>query len=323
MTDPVIKDVVKLISNRLGRKLLPFDIWYNGFKQRSNIDETELDETVKNRYPSVNAFQKDIHNILTKLGFSNKTADYLATKIKVDPSRGAGHATGAMRRGDDAHLRTRIPRGGMNYKGFNIAIHELGHNVEQVFSLNKIDYVTLNGVPNTAFTEAFAFVFQSRDLVVLDESQHDPATEHLKTLDTFWSTCEIASVGLVDMKVWHWMYDNPKVTPEELKNAVIKIAKEVWNAFYAPVLGVKDTFLLAVYSHMIDNGLYLPDYSLGHIIMFQIEQFLKDKNLGIEMERMCKLGSITPDTWMRAAVGESISAEPLLRATREAVRALQ
>ena len=74
---------------------------------------------------------------------------------------------GAVRREDKAHLRTRILAGGMNYKGYNIAIHELGHNVEQSFSLNEIDHWTMNGVPNNAFTEALAFVFQARDLELL------------------------------------------------------------------------------------------------------------------------------------------------------------
>ena len=54
-------------------------------------------------------------------------------------------------------LRTRVGPDGMDYKGYNIAIHELGHNVEQTFSLNGIDHWWLNGVPNTAFTEALAF----------------------------------------------------------------------------------------------------------------------------------------------------------------------
>ncbi len=55
----------------------------------------------------------------------------------------------------------------MDYKGFNIAVHELGHNVEQTFSLYEVDSTLLQGVPNTAFTEALAFVFQARDLEVL------------------------------------------------------------------------------------------------------------------------------------------------------------
>ena len=72
-----------------------------------------------------------------------------------------------------AHLRTRVEKGGMNYKGFNIAVHEMGHNVEQTFSLNAIDHTLLQGVPNTAFTEALAFVFQNR----VDFSRRPPAFE--------------------------------------------------------------------------------------------------------------------------------------------------
>ncbi|MBN1466517.1 hypothetical protein JXA02_12185 [candidate division KSB1 bacterium] len=319
---PVAEDVAKLIAKRLGRRLQPFDIWYDGFKARSSLNETDLDKIVRERYPSTEAFQDDLPNILQSLGFAAATAQFLESKIIVDPSRGVGHAMGAMRRQDNAHLRTRIPELGMNYKGFNIAIHELGHNVEQVFSLNGMDHYLLNGVPNTAFTEAFAFIFQSRDLEVLGLAKDEPMAEHLQALDTFWSTCEIAAVGLVDMRVWHWLYDHPDATAAELKQAVIDIAKAVWNEYWAPLLGHKDCILLAIYSHMIFDGLYLPDYSLGHIIMFQIEQYLKDKNLGAEMERMCKIGRVTPDAWMRAAVGSPISAQPLIESAKTALTAI-
>ena len=33
-------------------------------------------------------------------------------------------------KGQRSRLRTRIPSQGMDYKGYNIAIHEFGHNVE-------------------------------------------------------------------------------------------------------------------------------------------------------------------------------------------------
>jgi hypothetical protein len=320
---PVAKEVGKLISKRIGRDLQPFDIWYDGFKARGSMDEAELDNIVGERYPSVQAFQDDLPTILTTLGFDKETADFLESKITVDPSRGAGHATGAVRREDNAHLRTRIPETGMKYKGYNIAIHELGHNVEQVFSLNKMDHYMLNGVPNTAFTEAFAFVFQSRDLDILGLKSENNMAEHLAALDNFWATCEIASVGLVDMRVWRWMYEHPNATPAELKTAVIDISKDVWNEYWAPIMGVKDSIILGIYSHMVVYGLYLPDYSLGHIIMFQIEQYLKDKNLGEEMQRMCTLGKLTPDAWMRAAVGSPISAEPLIEAAGKAVHAIK
>ncbi len=320
---PVAKDVGKLISKRIGRDLQPFDIWYDGFKARGTMNEAKLDKIVGERYPSVQAFQDDLPTILQSLGFDLETAEFLESKITVDPSRGAGHASGAVRREDNAHLRTRIPDTGMTYKGYNIAIHELGHNAEQVFSLNKMDHYMLNGVPNTAFTEAFAFVFQSRDLDVLGLKTENDMAEHLSALDNFWSTCEIASVGLVDMRVWRWMYENPNATPAELKTAVTEISKEVWNEYWAPIMGVKDSIILGIYSHMVVYGLYLPDYSLGHIIMFQIEQYLKDKNLGEEMQRMCTLGKLTPDAWMRAAVGSPISAEPLIEAAGKAVKVVK
>jgi len=118
------------------------------------------------------------------------------------------------------------------------------------------------------------------------------------------------------------MYDHPEATPAELKAAVIQIAKDIWNQYYASVFGSEDVILLAIYSHMIDAGLYLPDYPLGHIIAFQIEQYMKDKNLAAEMERMCRLGSITPDEWMKQAVGQSISVEPMLMAAEKALEVL-
>jgi hypothetical protein len=320
---PVSKQVGELIEKRLGRKLRPFDIWYDGFKARGQFTEEDLDKVVKKRYSNLDSFQTDVPVILASLGFDKQTAAFLAERIEVDPARGAGHAWGPQMRTEKAHLRTRVPQGGMNYKGFNIAMHELGHNVEQVFSLYRVDHTLLEGVPNTAFTEGFAFVFQARDLDVLGLSKPDEKTEALKALDTFWATREIAGVGIVDIKVWHWMYDHPDATPAELRDAVIQIAKDVWNQHYAGVFGIKDSPLLAIYSHMINGAMYLPDYPLGHIIAFQVEDYFKTHKLAQEMERMCKLGSIAPNMWMKAAVGKTISAKPLVQAAQKALKVVK
>ena len=314
------KTTGELVKKRLGRDLQPFDIWYTGFRTGMNYPEEKLDNIVQEKYQTVSDFEEDIPNILVDLGFSYDTAKFLSSKIEVDPARGAGHAMGAGRRSDKAHLRTRVPDEGMNYKGYNIAIHELGHNVEQVFTLNRIDYTLLEGVPNTAFTEAFAFVFQARDLELLGLETEDADAEHMMALNQLWSVCEIAGVSLVDMGVWNWMYDNPDASPEELKQATISIAKDIWNQYFAPVFGVEDSPILAVYSHMIDYPLYLPNYPIGHIIQFQIENYIEGKNLAEEMERMCKLGSITPNYWMQQSVGSPISVEPLLQAADKAIQ---
>ena len=154
---------------------------------------------------------------------------------------------------------------------------------------------------------------------LLGIKNENPKAEHLKTLDQIWSTFEIAGVSLVDMAVWRWMYENPTSTAAELRDAVNQIAINIWNQFYAPVFGHRDTPLQAIYSHMIAYGLYLPDYTIGHIIDFQIEEYMKDKKLATEMERMCRLGAITPDFWMQQAVGAPISVEPMIEAAREAL----
>ena len=321
LASPEVQEVAREISRRLGRPLEPFDIWYTGFKPRGAYSEAELDAVTRQRYPDVAAFQADLPRILTGLGFTAERAAWLAARIVVDPSRGAGHAMGAVRREDRAHLRTRIAATGMDYKGYNIAIHELGHNVEQVFSLNAVDRWLLAGVPNNAFTEALAFVFQQRDLELLGLARPDEASRRAEALADLWAVYEISGVSLVDMRMWRWIYAHPQATPAELREATVAIAREVWNQYFAPVLGVRDSLLLGVYSHMVAYALYLPDYALGHLIGFQVAEHFRGRDFGSEFERMARQGRLTPEAWMRGAVGAPLSAEPLLAAARAALAA--
>ena len=324
LTSPLMPKVARLIESRLGRPLEPFDIWYSGFRPGSQQSETELDEVVAKRYPNPAAYEQDMPKLLRKLGFSPQRAQYLASKISVDPARGSGHAMSAGMRSEKAHLRTRVDKTGMDYKSFNVAAHEMGHNVEQVLSLNDVDFTLMRGVPNTSFTEAFAFLFQGHDLELLDLPAPDARSKAEKTLNDFWATCEISAVALVDMAVWHWMYDHREATPAQLKQAVLGIAKDVWNRFYAPVFGIRDVVLLGVYSHMIDCFLYLPDYPIGHLISHQIEEQMgKAGSIGPEFERMATMGRLTPDLWMEKATGKPVGAEALLEATQKALDMVQ
>lgn len=323
ISSPQVKEVAELISQRLGRPLQPFDIWYNGFKTRGTFSEEQLNKIVGQKYPNVQSFQDGLEPMLLKLGFSKEKASYLASNIKVEGSRGAGHAYGSQIKDDKVLLRTRIGINGMDYKGYNIAVHEFGHNVEQVITLHDVDYYSLNRVPNTAFTEALAFIFQKRDLELLGLQEKDPLKEHMEALANFWSCYEIMGVSLVDMKVWEWMYANPDASPAQLKNAVISIAQEIWNEFYAPVFGTRDEPILSIYSHMIASPLYLSNYPMGHLIDFQIEQYIKGRDFASEVQRMFQLGSLIPQEWMRQAVGMELSIEPTLMATSEAIKALR
>lgn len=323
LSSPQVKQVGELIKKRLGRDLQPYDIWYDGFKARSSISAELLNNKTETKYPNPKAFEADMDEMLVKLGWEKQRAQFLASKITVDPARGSGHALGAEMKDMNSRLRTRIPETGMNYKGYNIAVHEFGHNVEQTISLHNVPYYSLRGVPNTSFTEALAFIFQARDLQLLGIKDNNPNKDYLKTLDTFWSIYEIMGVSMVDMKVWKWLYNNPEANAEELKQATIDIANQVWNTYYAEVFGMKDEPILAIYSHMIAYPLYLSAYSFGHLIDFQLEQHLKGKNFSQEVERIYSLGRLTPQQWMEEATGEKISNAPVLNAVTKAVEAMK
>jgi hypothetical protein len=178
----------------------------------------------------------------------------------------------------------------------------------------------LNGVPNTAFTEAVAFLFQKRDLELLGFNNANVDADKNLALDDFWSCYEIMGVALLDIATWEWMYAHPNATAEELKAAVLNKAKEIWNAYYANVLGGKDETILAIYSHMIDNPLYLSNYPIGHLISFQVEGQIKGKSMADEIQRMYTQGRIIPQVWMNNSVGAAISVEPLLQAVRNALK---
>ena len=321
LTSDQVKKVGGMIGQRLGRELRPYDIWYDGFKSRSVIPEDKLTAETRKRYPDAEAFHRDMPRQLRNLGFAADEAQFLADHIVVEGARGSGHAWECVGRTEPARLRTRIGEGGMDYKGYNIAVHEFGHNVEQVTDLYHIDHYTLAGVPNTATTEAMAFLFQVRDLQLLGYGRQTMDAD--ATLDIFWNMYEIMGVSLVDMYTWRWLYAHPDATASGLRDAVLSIAREVWNKYYEPVLGTHDSPLLAIYSHMLDYPMYLPNYPIGHIIHYQLEEHLEkcgsDAAFATELQRIYRQGRLTPQAWMKGAVGSPISIDPILAAVEKII----
>ena len=311
--------VATIIRKRLGRDLRPYDIWYDGFKARASLNEDELSKQTRTLYPDANAFAADMVRLLQQMGFYSEDARRIAHHIAVEPARGSGHAWPCLGRKEDARLRTRIPASGMDYKGYNIAVHEFGHCVEQVLDMYFIDHYMLSGVPNTAYTEASAFLWQHRDLQLLPGAKMGNGVNNPdEVLDQFWSMYEIMGVSLVDMAMWRWIYDHPKASAKELCEATMRIAKEIWNQYYEPILGEHDCILLAIYSHMVNAPMYLPNYPLGHIVQYQLEEHLakceNQQEFAQEYMRIYRLGRLTPKQWMIEAVGEAPSIEPILRA---------
>jgi len=303
-----LKYLTEFLKNKLNRNLYPFDIWFRDFYPNS-VSEDEKDKKVAKLYPNIKVFQNKIPEILIKLGFDKSKAYDIAKYILVEPSRGSGHAAPPPARWSKVRLRTHEGAKKLNWKSFYIGMHELGHNVEQVLSSCFIDWYTLSGVPNIAFTEGFAYVFADRanEIIGCEKPDFD-----MFVLDRYLQSYEMSGIALYEIELWEWLYQNPSVSIKELKDGAINIANKVWKKYFSPYFGENENGILAVYSHNLLHPLYIPNYSLGYIIAYQIQNYLKNKVLGEEMERMCLLGKMTPQQWMEIAIGAKISARALL-----------
>jgi hypothetical protein len=319
LESPVAPHVAEMISGRLGRPLQPQDIWYNGFHTQSSLAPEALDKMTQARYPTPRAFQDDIFSILSRVGFPAEKARFMADHTVVDRTQVGGHANGAQRRGGNTHIRVVFTDQGLHYKDFRIAMHELGHAVHQNFARYGVESHILGDVPTNGFKEAIAEVFAYRNMEVLGLAGQDNAAHVLdnQALANFWYLFEHGANALTEMRVWRWMYAHPDADVKRLKQAVLDIARSTWNEFCEPVLGHKDSHILAVYSHTVTGPLYLHNYVLGNIIMYQMYDYLQDRDLAGELERMCRLGRLTPDLWMQRAVGSPVSSAPLLRAVHK------
>jgi len=315
LTNPFLSVCADKLKSLLNRKLCSFDVVFNRFGSLKMDNQLDYDAVVSAQFPTLNHFHAAIPEILKKLGFDNQLANKISDQIQVATCRAGGFSSAAMKRGGKSILAIPTDDNKMNYTSFVTGMHELGHCVEGYLSLENIDYYSLAGVPSSAFSEAFAYLFDSKSLEILGINEKNDS----KKLNLFWSGFLNCGIALVDMDCWHWMYEHPGFTENELKAAVINISKSIWNRYFSPIIGEKDSTILAGYNVMIANPLYLPEYALAIFIQSQIEDYLSDKVLGIEMPRMCKTGKINPNAWMMAAVGQSISYEPLLKGFSKAI----
>ena len=313
-------EVAKILQKRLGRDLEPFDIWYPGFQSQSNHDMDMLDRIIRENYSSPMAFQEDIPNILKRIGFEDDIADFLGNHVIVDPIPSGGHANGAQMKGESAHLRTRFEPYGLNYKGYRIGMHEIGHTIEQNISLYKTDYYSLKGIPSAPFTECMADLIAYRDVLGLGVSnEYSKKERELNALASFMYVWEMGAEGLHEIRVWNWFYEHQDATVEELRKATIDIANEVWNEYFADIFGDKNNPILSIYNHFLGGSLYLHAYPLGNIVLMQVEEYFEGRDFAKEMVRMCTIGKLTPDMWMQEATGDKVSTEPMLRAVRRAI----
>jgi len=314
---PQRRTLASLMRERLGRPLEAHDIYFD--EVSDDRTGSELDTIVTRRFPDEKSFEQALPGVLRDLGFSERDAAFLGSQIRVEIARGAGHA---MRPGlpeYGAWLRTNRLDACLGWDGFDTAMHELGHNLEQLISTHHVPRPMLRGVPNTACTEAFAFLYQSLAARVLHiERKTDPQKEARdRTIQTMMSACQIAGPSLVELYTWRWLYAHPDATAESLRDQMLHIAGDLWDRYYREDFGPDPYHTLAAYQHMIAYPLYLADYTLGHIISHQIRSFLEGRDPAAETLRICSIGRLTPDAWMRQAVGNPVSIEPLVTGVEE------
>ena len=320
---PVRRDLAALLRSRLGRDLESHDIYFEDLFEARSAES--LNDAVRQRFPDEQAFEAQLPEVLRGLGFTEADSEFLGRRVRVEIARGSGHAMRPQLGEYGAWLRTNRLKDQLGWDGFDTAMHELGHNLEQLCSTFFVPRKALRGVPNTACTEAFAFMYQglAKRVLGLEDPAEAERAYHENAISGMLMACQIAGPGLVELRTWRWLYEQEDAaTAAGLRDAVLRISDEVWDEFFAEHFGDDPHHILGAYQHMIAHPLYLPDYALGRMIGQQIASFMKGRDLAAETRRICSIGSLTPDAWMRQAVGGPLSAQAIIDDAAAALRAL-
>ncbi len=306
LESPARRDLAQLVSNRLGRPLEAHDVYFDQLAPAKPVEE--LDAMVRKRFGDHRGFQLALPDVLRGLGYSHGDAEFLGNRVQVEIARGAGHAMRPQLPEYGAWLRTNSLDGELGWDGFDTAMHELGHNLEQLCSTHFVPRPALRGVPNTACTEAFAFLYQWLAGRVLGLDQDESAAADYAACETMLEACQIAGPALLELHVWRWLYANPDADAAALRGTVLSTAEQLWKAHFQELHGDDPYTTLAAYQHMVGYPLYLADYALGHIISHQVRRHVQGRDLATETRRICSIGCLTPDAWMQLAVGSRIDA---------------
>ncbi len=319
---PARRALASFLRAKIGRPLESFDVYFEDFAEARPA--AEMNAAVTERFKDEKALQAALPDVLRGLGWSAEDAQLLGSRVQVEICKGAGHAMRPAMAQFGAWLRTSRLPDCLGWDGFDTAMHELGHNLEQLCSCYYAPSPALRGVPNTACTEAFAFLYQSlgRRVLGLASTDDEQLDFDLEAINSLQATAQIAGPGLLELSAWRWLYAHPDADAAALRSEVIRLADELWSRYFGRDFGPDPYRLLAAYQHMIAHPLYLPDYALGHIISHQIRSHMRGRDLATETKRITSQGRLTPDAWMRGAVGGPISAVALCRDAEAALARL-
>lgn len=321
LSDPVLPEIGRLVEKKLGRKLLPFDIWYSGFQEQSVYPASYLDSLTSSRYPSPETLKQDLPAILERMGFPAEEAAFVGTRITVRPVVSGGYSNQPPLPGDTALMTTMFGPEGLDYKSYRVAMHELGHCVCGVYCTNGMDYFRLAGVPSNGITEGYAEMFAYKNLEGLGLTPFTPEEkQHLLSLAVVWYLLEMGGQALTEIEVWKWMYAHPEAEPAEIREAVLSVSREVWNTYFSKIFGgVRDRHILSIYNHFITGDLYLYNYFLSNVIMYQLYDVYRGDGLAAGLRKISREGRTDTRRWMKNAVGSGLSLKALLRDAKSAI----
>lgn len=321
LSSPVLKDIGRLVEKELGRPLRPFDIWYSGFQEQSAYSSAMLDSMTRARYPTPAALEKDIPAILRRMGFPEEEAAFVGARTSVRPVVSGGYSSQAGVPGGTCLMTTMFAETGLDYKSYRVAMHELGHTVCAVYCTNGMDYFVLAGVPSPAITEGFAELFVYKNASGLGLTPYGKEERnHRLALAAMWYMFEMGGQSLVEIESWKWLYANPGATAEEVRGAVTRIAGDVWNTYFADIVGgERDRRILSIYNHFATGDLYLYNYFVSNAVMYQLHCALDGPELAGRLREICLEGATSNERWMRNALGEGISVDRLIEDAAAAV----
>ncbi len=320
VSSPLVPRVAALIGKRFGRQLEPFDIWYNGFRPRGSTPRRSSTRSRRSAIRPPRPIRRTcpaVHGARLREGEGAvpRRQHRRRPRPRLRPRDGRGARGPTRPTCARASARTAWTTRATTSPSTRWGTTSSRRSRSTRSTIHRSPASLTRRSPRRWRSSS-----RTRTWSCSACRSPTPESEALKTLNDFWGTYEIAGVALVDMDVWHWMYDHPDATPDQLRDAVVPISKSVWNKYYAPVFKQTRRGAAGVYSHMIDSFLYLPDYPIGHMIAFQIEQQMeKAGNIGGEFERMAKFGNVTPDLWMKHATGAPVGPQALLSATEKAL----
>ena len=190
-------ELLDVVEAKLGRPLEAHDVYFE--ELGDDRPSRELDAIVAERFPDEDAFDAALPEVLRGLGFGDDEAEFLGTRIDVEIARGAGHAVRPALPEFHSWLRTNRLPDTLGWDGFDTGMHELGHCLEQVISTHR-PRPALRGVPNTACTEAFAFLYQHQARAVLGIAESGDRAGDIAAATSMLNACQIAGPALLEIR---------------------------------------------------------------------------------------------------------------------------